>query len=179
MGASPTAAEESEPLFIEDEDFVTVDEEPDPRSTDSGVMADPYAGDGDQLYTEDRTVVVVDDDRQVLGVIMSFLESQGFTVYGAYTGDEGYEVAKKHKPDLMLIDLLLFPGIHGFELCKMVKDDQDLDGVKIILMTAVYKDYRYRVEGREAGGDAFIIKPINFDQLMEKIDSLTRGAGES
>jgi len=47
-----------------------------------------------------------------------------------------------------------------------------LKGVKVILMTAVYKDYRYRLEGQDAGGDAFIIKPLNFDELMEKIENL-------
>ncbi len=54
----------------------------------------------------------------------------------------------------------------------MVKTDKELKDTKIILMTAVYKDYRYQVEGKEAGGDAFLIKPINFDILLEKIKTL-------
>ncbi|MDJ0838564.1 MAG: response regulator [Acidobacteriota bacterium] len=174
----PATADSEEPQFIDEEDYDTLDE-PILDAGDDRIPIRREEGMQDDLFMEDRTVVVVDDDRQVLGVIVSFLESQGFVVHGAVTGDEGYELAKQHKPDLMLIDLLLFPGIHGFELCKMVKENKSLEGVKIILMTAVYKDYRYRVEGREAGGDAFIIKPINFDQLMEKIESLTRVAPEA
>jgi len=118
------------------------------------------------------SIVVVDDDRQVLSVISSYLEGEGFLVHSASTGDEAFKLAVEQMPQIMLIDLLLFPGIHGFELCKKVKEDSRLKGVKVILMTAVYKDYRYRLEGQDAGGDAFIIKPLNFDELMEKIENL-------
>jgi len=153
MPVAPSA--EEEPFFIEEEDdaIEVVDE---CETADEG----------------SRSIVVVDDDRQVLAVITTYLESHGFRVWGGITGEEGYDLVRKHRPDLVLIDLLLFPGIHGFELCKKIKNDTDLDGIKIILMTAVYKDYRYRVEGREAGGDAFIIKPINFDELMGQIQTL-------
>jgi len=117
-------------------------------------------------------VVVVDDDRQVLEMVSVVLESRGFQVHPAATGDEGFKLAKKHRPHLMLIDLLLFPGIHGFELCKMVKSDGDLKKTKIILMTAVYKDYRYRMEGKQVGGDEFIIKPLAAEKLLEKVNNL-------
>lgn len=117
-------------------------------------------------------IVVVDDDKQLLSVISSYLSSEGYEVYSAPTGDEGFDLILKHRPSVVLIDLLLFPGIHGFELCKKVKTHSDLQGIKVVLMTAVYKDYRYQREGREAGGDAFLIKPLNFDELSSKIETL-------
>ena len=117
-------------------------------------------------------VVAVDDDRQVLDMVSAVLENGGFEVHVAATGDEGFKLAKAQQPDLMIIDLLLFPGIHGFELCKMVKSDAELRKTKIILMTAVYKDYRYRMEGKQVGGDEFIIKPLVAQQLLEKVNAL-------
>jgi len=157
-----------EPVFIEDEGLDLVDE----NELDKPVDLSQTTGRG-------RKIVVVDDDRQVLAVISSYLDHLGFRVWGGVTGDEGYALVKEHRPDLVLVDLLLFPGIHGFELCKMIKGDTSLEGIKVILMTAVYKDYRYRLEGQEAGGDAFIIKPIDFDELMTRIEELLGDSGEA
>ena len=131
----------------------------------------------DAMLLEEETeslgrILVVDDDRQLLKHICTVLEERGFEVISAHIGDEGYELARRHKPNVALIDLLLFPGIHGFELCQKIRDDPGLQGTKIILMTAVYKDYRYRLEGKEAGADEFIEKPINYPQLFEKITQL-------
>ncbi len=117
-------------------------------------------------------IVVVDDDKQLLSVMVSFLSANGFDAVGADNGEDGFKKVLEHKPELVLIDLLLFPGIHGFELCKKIKHHPQLKETSIILMTAVYKDYRYQLEGKEAGGDAFVIKPINFEELMARIEEV-------
>ncbi len=119
-------------------------------------------------------VVVVDDDKQLLQVLVSFLSANGFEAVGASNGDEGYERVLELQPELVLIDLLLFPGIHGFELSKKIKNHPRLKQTSIILMTAVYKDYRYQLEGKEAGADAFLIKPINFEELLKRIEEVKR-----
>ena len=117
-------------------------------------------------------IVVVDDDPQILQQITLTLKGKGFDVHTARSGEEGFGLVHKLRPDLVLIDLLLFPGIHGFELCQRIRAESALAQVKVVLMTAVYKDYRYRLEGKDAGADDFIEKPIDFKHLYGKIGRL-------
>lgn len=167
-------------VFLDDDDSFVGDELLEDVTENSLEVTedDPIPTESAQ-WGKGRKIVVVDDDRQLLQVLTSFLTNQGFEVYGAPTGDEGYELVVEHHPSMVIIDLLLFPGIHGFELCKKIKTNGHLRGTRIILMTAVYKDYRYQVEGKEAGGDAFIIKPINFVELVEKMRPLLDGGSAS
>ncbi len=167
------------------DDLIFMDEGDDFEILDTGAASDaptvsmpvpklPGNPEADLEKTEANKplVVVVDDDSQILQHISTVLVEKGFAVNQADTGDQGFEIIKKQKPLLVLIDLLLFPGIHGFELCQMIRKTPGLEGTKIILMTAVYKDYRYRLEGKEAGANDFIEKPINYPVLFEKIRRL-------
>jgi len=147
-------------IFLEDDELESVQEEGGETAGEAGAAAEGIA------------IAVVDDDRQVLAHIGAVLRKNGFDPHLAETGDEAFEMIKKHPPKVALIDLLLFPGIHGFELCQRIKEDPALKAVKIILMTAVYKDYRYRLEGKEAGADDFIEKPLDYEGLLEKIKAL-------
>lgn len=148
-------------------------------NSDDFVTTDDVA-DAQVEPTEPRQkIVVVDDDKQLMQVLVSFLTGNGFEAFGAGTGEEGYALVLQHQPELVLIDLLLFPGIHGFELCKKIKTNVNLRGTGIILMTAVYKDYRYQMEGKEAGGDAFLIKPINFEELLVRIKEVQAKMGKA
>ncbi len=155
------------PIFILDDD-----EEIPELNEDAEDGAKPEEEDaGDSL----GSVVVVDDDEMVLRHTAMTLERWGYRVFQAANGDEGFELTRQHRPDVVLTDLLLFPGIHGFELCDRIKKDPNLGLVKIILMTAVYKDFRYRMEGKDAGSDDFIEKPLDYEDLRKKIEKLIPG----
>ena len=149
--------EEDELIFLDDEEVHPIDS---PHQANDGMPA------------ETAKILVVDDDPQMLRHIETVLGEKGFEIITAPTGDQGFTRAIKEKPQLVLIDLLLFPGIHGFELCQKIRKERQLEGCGIILMTAVYKDYRYRLEGKEAGADDFIEKPINYPVLFDKIKAL-------
>ena len=115
------------------------------------------------------TIVLVDDDHHILELLKTYLEAKGFRVWASTNGDEGFQLVHDKHPALVLTDLLLFPGIHGFELCTQIKKDPKLSETKVILMTGIYKNYRHRIEGKEAGADDFLEKPIDFTLLMQKI----------
>lgn len=117
-------------------------------------------------------VIVVDDESHILELVAAFVRDRGYRVITAATGDEAFARCFKDHPGLVITDLLLFPGIHGFELCERIKKHPNLTEVKVIVMTAVYKNYRYRLEAREAGADAFIEKPIDFDVLRDALKEL-------
>jgi diguanylate cyclase (GGDEF)-like protein len=124
------------------------------------------------IATQAPLVVVVDDEHHILELVSAFVKDRGYRVETASTGDEAFSKCLRNPPGLVLTDLLLFPGIHGFELCERIKKHPDLEATKVIVMTAVYKNYRYRLEAREAGADDFLEKPIDFDQLREALKKL-------
>jgi diguanylate cyclase (GGDEF)-like protein len=174
-GKPSTKPQQSEQLedsdILAEEDLIFLEDDPKAQPLVKP-NTQPDAPENDKIK-----VVVVDDDTQMLRHIATVLGEKGFEVITAPTGDQGYDLVKKHHPRLVLIDLLLFPGIHGFELCQKIRKDKSLEGCGIILMTAVYKDYRYRLEGKEAGADDFIEKPINYPVLFDKIKALLPDAG--
>lgn len=99
------------------------------------------------------------------------LSRHKFQVLSAQDGSQGLEQAKQERPDAVISDMLI-PKIHGLELCKMIKQDPDLNQIKVILMTAVYKGTTFKFEARECGADFFIEKPINTNELLALLDDM-------
>lgn len=129
-------------------------------------------------WPEDRMInkaVIVDDDPKVILVVEKALTQLGFQVFYAYEGKKALELVKSEKPDLLIADILI-PGIDGVALCGMVKNDPELDDIKVILITGVYKSPSFRAE-LDSNADAFIEKPINIEKLadivMEQIKNLS------
>jgi len=119
----------------------------------------------------DKKIIVVDDELNITNLLKVFLERKGYQVLLAYDGTSGYELIEKENPDLIITDLLL-PGLHGFELCKKLKENVKLMHIPIILMTAVYKKTKYKMEGKQYGADDFIEKPFELPVLLAKIEKL-------
>lgn len=149
-----------EPNLAEKIDETTIPEEAEPDQDAVKVKA----------LQKPLTIVVVDDEKQILDWLKTKLMSLGYRVYGALSGDEGFNLIKKHQPDLLLTDLLLFPGIHGFELCKKVRRSPEFPRVGIVVMTAYYRDDRYRREATDAGADVFITKPLELPVVAEALE---------
>jgi len=116
-------------------------------------------------------IVVIDDDRVTLAVIEKALILAGFWIYSAKDGEEGLELVKQEKPDILISDMLI-PKIHGIDLCKKVKESQELKHTRVILMSAVYKKMTYKDLIRESGADDFIGKPVDLDDLKDRINKL-------
>lgn len=128
-------------------------------------------------YTHDwnlevmKKIIVVDDDRVTLTMLQMTLSKSGFHVLTAQDGAEGYELAQKEMPDILITDMLL-PKIDGMELCRKIKEDPELQDIKVILMTAVYKGMSFKHEAKECGASDFIEKPINTTNLIHRVKVL-------
>jgi len=118
-------------------------------------------------------IAIVDDDRVTLAVIEKALILDGFWVYSAKDGEEGLELVKREKPDILISDMLM-PKIHGVDLCKKVKESHELKHTRVILMSAVYKKIAYKDLIRESGADDFIEKPVDLNTLKDKINKLLK-----
>ncbi len=116
-------------------------------------------------------IVIVDDDRVTLAVIEKALILAGFWVYSAQDGEEGLELVKREKPDILISDILI-PKIHGVDLCKKVKESHELKHTRVILMSAVYKKITHKDLIRESGADDFMEKPVDLNTLKDKINKL-------
>ena len=90
---------------------------------------------------------------------------KGFTVLEADNGLDGLTVAEAEKPELILLDLIM-PGMHGFAVCKQLRENPALDKSTIIITSS--KSYKPDIDkALELGADAYIIKPVEFDELFQ------------
>lgn len=90
----------------------------------------------------------------------------------ALNGSSGLEYAKRERPDLILLDVMM-PDINGFEVCRRLKTDVDTQLIPVVLMTAL-SDVEDRIKGLEAGADDFLTKPVHREELLARIRSSLR-----
>ena len=119
---------------------------------------------------KDETILVVDDEPVMLKFIIGIVRKAGYKVIEAADGEEGVEMAKKHKPDIILFDLML-PKMNGLEACKLLKEDKDMELTKIILLTAK-TDEESKITALSNGADDFITKPFSSTEVLSRIANL-------
>lgn len=119
-----------------------------------------------------KTILVVDDEKDLLDLIEYNLKKEGFNVLKAENGQEGIEIAKEHKPDLVLLDIMM-PKMDGLETVEIMRNDDDLKSTPIIFLTA-RSDEKTEVEGLDKGGDDYITKPISTTKLISRIKAVMR-----
>jgi len=118
-----------------------------------------------------KKIVVIDDDQITIKILEKFLLDLGFQVYTAEDGASGYELVHSKKPDILITDMLI-PKIHGVELCRKIKENPELNQIKLILMTSVYKNGACRSIEFECQKDGFLEKPLDLKKLKEVIQSI-------
>jgi two-component system, sensor histidine kinase and response regulator len=118
------------------------------------------------------TIIIADDEAHGRETLESLLTGEKYNLLFATNGFETLEMAKKYKPDLILLDIMM-PGMTGYEVCRKIRADKELLEIPIILVTAL-DDKESRVMGIEAGADDFINKPINSRELRLRIKTITR-----
>ncbi len=120
-------------------------------------------------------IVAVDDDKKVTIFIKKELEKLGHEIFTAGDGESGLKLVEKHQPDLLICDMLI-PGIHGSELSKQLKSNEEYDSLKIILMTGVYKKINWLLE-KKSWTDGFIEKPFEISKLISLMDKVMNKKG--
>lgn len=111
-------------------------------------------------------ILLIEDELDLAEVTKMRLKKSGYEVIGATSGEEAFMFLQKDIPDLILLDLLL-PGMPGEEICKKLKCDDRLKTIPIILFTASSSDIPK--VAKEVGADAYIMKPFEPEELLDKI----------
>ena len=116
-----------------------------------------------------KMILIIEDERSIQNVIKAFLEDAGYTVILAGDGLEGVEQFRLHKPDLVLLDLML-PKIDGFAVCEILRKESR---VPIIMLTALDDDDR-QLKGFDALADDYITQPFSMPVVMKRIEAVLR-----
>ena len=114
-----------------------------------------------------KRILVVDDERELVEMLSLRLEANDYEVFTAYDGQEGLDQARKLKPDLILLDLML-PKLDGYKVCQMLKFDEKYKQIPVILFTARAQEADLKL-GEEMGADAYLTKPFEPSILLGKI----------
>jgi len=148
--AAADAADAAEPPLLEAE---PIEDEPVPR------------GDGRKL------VLVVDDEPEVALLAQRTLEKAGYAVMTAGDGEAALAEAERSRPDLVLLDAML-PRLHGFEVCLRLRANPRTKHIPVVIMTAVYRGWRFADDAHEAyGAEDYIEKPFSLEDLRRRIEA--------
>lgn len=112
-----------------------------------------------------KKVLIVDDEDFLRSFYSHYFVRKGFTVLEADNGLDGVSIAEAEKPELILLDLIM-PGMHGFAVCKQLRENPAFNDTTIIITSA--KSYKPDIDkALELGADAYVIKPVEFDELYQ------------
>ena len=117
-------------------------------------------------------ILVADDEQDLLWALKHALSDAGYEVFTASDGVRALSSAQRHRPDLIILDVLM-PGLDGLEVCARVRRDPSLAAVPILILT-VRDDIEDRVKGLERGGDDYLVKPFDMRELEARVKALLR-----
>jgi two-component system alkaline phosphatase synthesis response regulator PhoP len=121
------------------------------------------------------TILVIDDEKDLIELVRYNLRSEGFEVLAARDGESGVREALDRRPDLVLIDLML-PGIDGLEVCHRLRADERTSRIPLIMLTAKSSEAD-RIVGLELGADDYVTKPFSPRELAARVKAVLRRAG--
>jgi two-component system phosphate regulon response regulator PhoB len=123
------------------------------------------------------SVSVVEDEAALAEVLQFNLERAGFEVRVHHRGDEAWEAIRAHRPDLVLLDLML-PGMDGLELTRMLKRDESTARIPVVMLTARGEELD-RIVGLELGADDYISKPFSPREVVLRVKAVLRRASSA
>lgn len=124
---------------------------------------------------DEGKIVLIDDDVEVLGSLSRALKREGFDVKAATSGEEGLKLLKQEIPDLLILDIIMPTGMNGLEVCKVLRGDDSYNTLPILFLSARGQTDEV-VEGLDAGGDDYLVKPFELTELRARIRALMRRA---
>jgi PAS domain S-box-containing protein len=145
------------------------------------VLAEPpasseriVAASSEEVQPERSTILVIDDDEVSREALSVLLEEEGYEVLTASGGEEGLKAVEEHRPNLLLLDMML-PGMDGVEVIRRIRQEPGLGPVRIIALTGdVTRERRQKVF--ESGADQFVAKPFRIPELLESVREILRPA---
>lgn len=123
-----------------------------------------------------KTIMIVDDELNILVPLQFLMEQNGFRVVLAQSGRDALEALEESKPDLILLDIML-PDLDGYEIFQMIRANPAWDGIKVIFLTAKNRDGDI-AKGLNLGVDAYVTKPFSNAELLAVVNELTGVAAQ-
>ena len=121
-------------------------------------------------------ILVIDDDKDLQDIMSLVLEENGFSVVSAYGPEEGLQMVRSEKPDLIILDVLMPDNFEGFDVARTIREDLNLRELPIILLTAVHVEkkvpYRFAPHEEYLPVDYFFDKPVQPEVLVAKVKEL-------
>ncbi len=122
--------------------------------------------------TTPTRLLVVDDDKEIVRLLRAYLEQAGFIVFTAYDGETAFNLIRRERPSLVLLDLML-PDRDGWDITKKIRADSILANTPIIMLTARVEDSD-KIVGLELGADDYVTKPFNPREVVARVRSVLR-----
>jgi DNA-binding NarL/FixJ family response regulator len=120
------------------------------------------------------SLLIVDDDECFRALVAEAFERAGFVTRQAPTGEAAIEAAREERPAAVLLDVIL-PGATGYEICRELKDEHGAD-LPVVFVTGERKEPADKVVGLLIGGDDYLVKPVDTDELIARVRRLTQQA---
>lgn len=117
-------------------------------------------------------ILIIDDEKDIVKMLDYNLQKEGYRTLYAYDGEDGLRLAQRENPDLIILDLML-PGKDGLEICKIIKRDDIMSYIPIIMLTAKSQEID-KIIGLEFGADDYVTKPFSPRELIARIKAVLR-----
>ncbi|MFN3478912.1 MAG: response regulator [Thermodesulfovibrionales bacterium] len=121
-----------------------------------------------------KSILIVDDEKDLVELVSYNLEKEGFSVHASYDGEDALSKMKNNDFDLLILDLML-PGMDGLELLRFIRSDSRLSNLPVLMLTAKAEEID-RVIGLEMGADDYVTKPFSPRELVARVKALLRRA---
>ncbi len=113
---------------------------------------------------EGKKILIVDDEQDIVETLKFILETQGYTCFCAYNGEDGLNKAKEIMPDLIILDVMM-PKINGYKISRLLKYDNKYKDIPIIMVTARSQE-QDKLIGEETGVNEYISKPFELEEIL-------------
>ena len=117
-----------------------------------------------------KKVLIVDDEPSIIVALQFLMEQNGYETLVAFSGEEAMETIARHRPDLILLDIML-PVVDGFEVCQRIREKAEWKDIRIVLVTALGSEAN-AAKGLALGANAYITKPFANADLLAKVKEL-------
>ena len=122
---------------------------------------------------EETTVLIADDDLEILAIVRNVVRTRGYTILEATDGDEAMQQVIESNPDLVILDVMM-PGQSGWEVCRSIRENQALKDTKVIMLTGIGEQMN-AMTSPLYGADAHLDKPFDIDDLSSTIAKVLDG----
>ena len=118
-----------------------------------------------------KTILVVDDEPSIRALLQVTLENGEYTLLQAANGHEAVDLARRHRPDLMILDLMMPGELNGYDVCNRLKSEEGTRNIKILMLTA-RRDDDDREKGASAAPDRYFVKPFSPFELLRGVSEM-------